>query len=377
MMKKRFFTLLILFLFLLFQVGCERSNGKTDAAIEKIPVEISEVTLGEVSQSLQYSGDICAEYEVNVYSKIQDRIDKFYVDEGDYIQKGSPVATVLAITIEQSVRQAEAGLVAARAQGANLKLEFDRANRLYTENAMSQQQYESIKTQYESLQAQVEQAEAALTSMKSQLNDARITAPISGIIGKRYYENGDLAQPATPLVKIVQMDRVKVEFNATEEDLGRVSLDQPATITVKAYPGKNFTGKVHKISPILDPMTRMAEVEVLVENHESLLKPGMYAEVQVVTGTIKDVVVIPRFCAIENTSLRNIEGADQVVKNFYVFVVDSNKAVQKKLNILYANHRWLAVESGLEVGDHLVVAGQNNLRDGLPVAVSEKEEVQP
>jgi RND family efflux transporter MFP subunit len=242
---------------------------------------------------------------------------------------------------------------------------------------MSQQQYESIKTQYESLQAQVQQAEAGLLSMKSQMNDATITAPISGIIGKKYYENGDMAQPVTPLVKIVKMDRVKVKFDVTEEDLGKLSVDQSAKISVKAYPDMFFTGQVHKISPILDPMTRMAEVEVLVENKESLLKPGMYARVEVTTGIIKDVVVIPRFCAIENTSLRNIEGEDQVVRNYYVFVVDSNRAIQKKLDILYANHRWLAVESGLKVGDQLVIAGQNNLRDGLGVAISNVEEVQP
>jgi membrane fusion protein (multidrug efflux system)/multidrug efflux system membrane fusion protein/cobalt-zinc-cadmium efflux system membrane fusion protein len=376
-MNRSILLLIFLFPLLLLYPACERSNGKPEANTEKIPVEVSRVSLGELSQSLQYNGDICAEYEVKVFSKIPDRIERFYVEEGEFIKKGSPVAKVLAITIEQAVRQAEAGLIATRAQEANLKLEYDRANRLYKENAMSQQQYESIKTQYESLQAQVQQAEAGLLSMKSQMNDATITAPISGIIGKKYYENGDMAQPVTPLVKIVKMDRVKVKFDVTEEDLGKLSVDQSAKISVKAYPDKFFTGQVHKISPILDPMTRMAEVEVLVENKESLLKPGMYAKVEVTTGTIKDVVVIPRFCAIENTSLRNIEGEDQVVRNYYVFVVDSNRAIQKKLDILYANHRWLAVESGLKVGDQLVVAGQNNLRDGLGVAISNVEEVQP
>jgi len=376
-MNRPLILLIFVSLFLFLNAGCERSNGKAESNTEKIPVEISRVSLGELLQSLQYNGDICAEYEVKVFSKIPDRIEKFYVEEGEFIKKGSPVAKVLAITIEQAVRQAEAGLIATRAQEANLKLEYDRANRLYKENAMSQQQYESIKTQYESLQAQVQQAEAGLLSLRSQMSDATITAPISGIIGKKYYENGDMAQPVTPLVKIVKMDRVKVKFDVTEEDLGKLSVGQSAKISVKAYPDKLFTGLVYKISPILDPTTRMAEVEVLVENKESLLKPGMYAKVEVTTGTIKDVVVIPRFCAIENTSLRNIEGEDQVVRNYYVFVVDSNRAIQKKLDILYANHRWLAVKSGLKVGDQLVVAGQNNLRDGLGVAISNVEEVQP
>jgi membrane fusion protein (multidrug efflux system) len=296
------------------------------------------------------------------------------VDEGDYVKKGSRIATVLATTIEQALLQAKAALVAAKAQEANLRVEFERAERLFHENAMSQQQYDAAKTQYESVQAQVQQAEAALTSARSRLDDATITAPISGIIGKRYYEAGDMANPSLPLVKIVQMKRVKIEFNATEEDLGKLAVGQEANITVKAFPGQSFAGSVSKISPILDPTTRMAEVEVLVDNEQGLLKPGMYAEVEVITGIIDNVIVIPRFTTIESTALQRIEGKDRVVKNYYVFVVDSNRAVQKKLDILYANHQWLAVKSGVEIGDQLVVAGQNNLREGLPVLITEKEE---
>jgi RND family efflux transporter MFP subunit len=338
---------------------------------------VAVVKLGELSQSLRYSGDICAEHEVNVFSKIPDRIEKFYIEEGDFVKKGAPIAKILAITIEQGVRQSEAALVAAKAQEANLKVEFERAIRLYRENAMSQQQYEAIKTQYESIQAQVQQAEAALMSMKSQRDDATITAPISGVIGKRYYETGDMAQPSMPVVKIVEMDKVKVEFDVTEQDLGKLAVGQSASITVKAYPDQKFSGEVQKISPILDPLTRMAEVEVLADNPDGKMKPGMYADVEVITGIIKDVVVIPRFSTIENTSLTKIDGEDQVVRNYYAFVVDSNQAVQRKLNILYANHRWLAVESGLDIGDRLVVAGQNNLRDGLAVSISDTEEVKP
>jgi membrane fusion protein (multidrug efflux system) len=365
---------LILVILVILSTGCQRSNGRLAEQQEKIPVEVSIVKLGQVTQSIGYSGDIMAEVEVNVFSKIPDRIEKFYVDEGDNVMKGTRIATVLATTIEQAVLQAKAALVAAKAQEANLRVEFERAERLFRENAMSQQQYDAVKTQYESVQAQAQQAEAALTSVRSQLDDATITAPISGIIGKRYYETGDMANPSLPLVKIVQMKRVKIEFNATEEDLGKLAIGQEANITVKAFPGQSFAGRVSKISPILDPTTRMAEVEVLVDNEQGLLKPGMYAEVEVITGTIDNVIVIPRFTTIESTALQRIEGKDRVVKNYYVFVVDSNRAVQKKLDILYANHRWLAVKSGIEVGDQLVVAGQNNLREGLPVLITEREE---
>ncbi|MDZ7261445.1 MAG: efflux RND transporter periplasmic adaptor subunit, partial [candidate division KSB1 bacterium] len=295
---------------------------------------------------------------------------EFIVDGGDRGPEGAPIAYIYDTTIEQAVRQAEAGLLAAKAQEANLRLEYERAQRLYGENAMSKQQYDAIETQYQATKAQVEQAEAAVKSARSQLNDATVTAPIAGIIGKRYYEAGDMANPAMPLVTIVQMDRVKISFNATEEDLGKLAVGQKATVTVKSYPDRAFEGKVVKISPVLDPLTRMAEVEVLIDNPDHLLKPGMYAQVEVITGIIENVIVIPRYATIESTTLENINGKDQVVKNFYVFVVDSNRAQHRKLDVLYANHKSLAVTSGVQIGENLVIAGQNNLRDGMAVTIA-------
>jgi RND family efflux transporter MFP subunit len=368
-MKKFLIFTVLLFLGILFGSGCNKSDSSDSQAEEKIPVEVTTVKLGDVVQSLSYNGDINAEYEVKVFSKIPDRIEKFFVDESDVVKKGAPIAKILATTIEQGVRQAEAILIAAQAQEANLRVEYERALRLSKENAMSQQQFDAIKTQYESVQAQVEQAQAALASAKSQLNDALVTAPITGIVGKRYYDAGDMANPADPLVTIVQMDRVKIEFDATEMDLGRLSVGQQAAITVKAYPDQPFTGKVDKISPVLDPTTRMAEVEVIVDNTDRKLKPGMYAQVEVTTGVIENVIVVPRYAAIENTTMESVNGEDQVVKNYYVFVVDSNSAIQKKLDVSYVNHKSLAVKSGIQVGDQLVTEGQNNLRDGMPVSV--------
>jgi len=175
------------------------------------------------------------------------------------------------------------------------------------------------------------------------------------------------------VVTIVQMDRVKITFYAAEEDLGKLAIGQVGNVTVKSYGDRVFEGKVTKISPVLDPLTRMAEVEVLIDS-QRLLKPGMYAQVNVTVGLIKDVIVVPRFAVIENTSLERIEGQDRVIKNYYVFVVDSNKAYQKKLDVRYANHQSLAVNGGIEIGNKLVIAGQNNLRDGVAVTIINGQE---
>jgi RND family efflux transporter MFP subunit len=374
-MRRRWMFLVWLTSTVLFY-QCSQRGGSSEEQ-NAIPVEVVKIGLGEVKQSLTFHGDIRAEVEVKVFAKIPDRIEAFFVDDGDRIQKGDPIAKVLATTIEQAVLQAEAGLTAAKAQEANMKVEYERAKRLNRENAMSTQQFDAIETQYEAASAQVTQAEAALNTTRTQLRDATVTAPISGIIGKRYYEVGDMASPTMPVVSIVQMNRVRIVVNATEEDLGRLAVGQKAEVQVRSYPDEVFVGQVQKISPILDPTTRLAEVDVIIANPEQKLKPGMYAEAEITTGILKDVLVVPRYSVIESTSMESVNGDERVVKNYFIFVVnDSSRAEQRLLDVDYVNYKQIAVRSGIELGERLVVSGQNNLRDGLPVDIVQGGEVE-
>jgi RND family efflux transporter MFP subunit len=146
-------------------------------------------------------------------------------------------------------------------------------------------------------------------------------------------------------------------------------------VRVRSYPNEIFVGKVIKISPVLDPMTRMASVEVLIPNSDHRLKPGLYGEVEITTWILDSVLVVPRHAVLESTSLKKIEGKDEVVKTYFVYVVnDSSRAEQRELDVYYVNHSCVAVKSGVSVGDVMVVSGQNNLREGTKVKVASGEE---
>lgn len=363
---------LSILLSLMILSGCSGS-GEENSTTERIPVEVSPVELGSLEQSLSYNGDVEAECEVRVFSKVPDRIEKLYVDESAVVRKGNPLADILATTLEQALRGAEAELLAAQAQEANLRVELERYRQMLGKSAVSQQQFDAIDTQYRAARARLEQAEAMLKSARSNLGDARITAPISGIIGKRYVEPGDMALPSQPLLTIVQMDRVKVSFEVTETDLGQIEIGQEAFVEVKSYPHHPFRGKVATISPVLDPLTRMAEVEVLLDNPGHRLKPGMFARVEVRIGVIDNVIVVPRAAVIENTRLQTGGDGEEVIKDYFVFVVDSNRAAQRKLTVQYVNDQHLAIDAGLTVGEQLVTLGQNMLRDSAAVVIVNRE----
>lgn len=357
---------------LMLASACQKPASKEEEV--RIPVEVQEITYGTVVQTLSFDGDIEAELDVKVFSKVPDRIEAFYVNEGDAVAKGTAMAKILSTTIQQGYLQAEAGLVAAKAQKANVQVEYERAKRLIKENAMSQQQYDAIQTQYEAASAQLTQAEAMCVNAKTQLDDATITSPIRGIVGKRYYDVGDMATPSVPVFSVVQMDRVKITFDATEEDMGKLKIGQEAVVHVRSYPDTAFEGSVSQISPILDPVSRMATVEVMVPNKDHALKPGMFAEIDITTGVLEHALVVPRYAVIESTSLVKIDNQDKVIKNFFVYIVnDSSRAEQKKLTIDYLNHQVIAVKDGIQAGQKLVVSGQNNCRDSVLVLIADKE----
>jgi len=366
MLKKVSFVLTSLIM-LTAVVGCAKKKAAEEV---KVPVKVSAVEVGNVVQSIAYTGEIQAEFEIKVFAKVPDRIEKYYVDIGSRVAAGAPIAKIYAATLEQGVRQAEAGLAAAQAQDVNLAAEFARAERLFKENAMSKQQYDAIRTQMEAAKAQLEQAEAAVASVRDQFDETLVKAPISGIVGERYYEQGDMANPAMPLVRIVRMDRMKLILQAAEQDLGKLAIGQETEVRVKSYSDQVFKGRVSKISPVLDPMTRMARVEVLIPNPGYKLKSGMFAEAEVKIGMLKNVLTVPRYAAIENTSMETVAGLERVVKKYFVFVVsDSGKAEQRPIEVSYVNQVNIAVRSGLKKGESIVMSGQNSLRDGMAVAV--------
>ncbi len=368
-MKKLLYVLLILFSISLFMFSSCKKKSSSDENSLIIPVETTQVKRKTVSKEVKYMGDVKAEQEVKIFSKIPDRIVSFEVDEGDYVKKGDVIAIIEATKIEQTVIQAKAALVSAKAQLTNLKTEYERAQRLINENAMSKQQFDAIKTQYEAAQSLVEQAEAGVAQAESQLQDANVTAPISGIIGVRNYEQGDMATGPLPLVTIVKMDRVKVEVDAPEQDFGQLKIGQCATLKVLSYPDKTFTGTINKISPILDPITRMGKIEIIVDNRDKQLKPGMFAEVQICVNSFENVLTIPKHAVIENIELKRINGEDVTIVKSQVFVIKDNVAHLRDIDVSYTNGIVAVVSSGLEEGEQIVVVGQQSLKDNAKVKV--------
>ncbi len=188
---------------------------------------------------------------------------------------------------------------------------------------------------------------------------APVESPLTGVVGRVYVDIGSSVSITTAVAFVANLDRAEIHLDIPEKYLPKISLGQDADITVDAYPHQKFLGKVTMISPIVDLQTRAAPIEIRIKNIDHRLQSGMFAKVKLVIEEQKDVPVILKEAIIGRG------------KNTYVYIVDGKRAFLKNVILGLRQGPYYGVESGLKIGDKVVIVGQQRLRDGCLVEPEE------
>ena len=268
--------------------------------------------------------------------------------------------------MEAQVQQAEASLRLAQTQAstktwekdielARSQVETARAGLISAEALENAKSWEAEITSAKTAHTQ---AQVSLRLAQKRLKDATIQAPISGIISKRHLDLGGTAVPTAPLFEIVNIDTVKASVDVIEAQLSELALNQQATIEIDGI-DTPMSGSIVFISPTLEVMRRTAKVEILIDNPEGTIKPGMFAKVTVPVKVHTDAIIISR------TSL--IGDADAKIQN--VFVVENGVSQRRPIEIGLLRGAEVEVISGITEGEAIVIAGQHSLKDGENVRV--------
>jgi len=191
---------------------------------------------------------------------------------------------------------------------------------------------------------------------------APVESPLTGIVGRVYVDLGQNVSIDTPVALVVDMDKIKIELDIPEKYLPRVSLGQAARINVDAYPEEEFSGLVAKISPVVDLETRSAPIEITVDNPQHRLQSGMFAKVRLILAEHKNVPVILKEAVIGKEP------------DLYVYAIENNQAVLKKITLGIRQGPYYQVREGLKEGDLVVIMGQQRLRDNAQVSAEIEEE---
>lgn len=191
---------------------------------------------------------------------------------------------------------------------------------------------------------------------------APVESPLAGFIGRIYVDRGSSVTVQTPVAMVVDIEAVELALDVPEKFIAQIKLGQNAELTVDAWPGETFLGKVTTISPVIDLATRTAPAEITIPNPGDRLKPGMFARVRLVIEEHKNIPVVMK---------EAILGKEP---NAYVYVVSNNIAHSRDVRLGLREGSEYEVTEGLAPGNLVVIMGQQGLRDGAPVSMEEASE---
>ena len=388
----------------------QKKSGKRSFQTE-IPVQISPVIRKQMTYSLSPTGDIAPMMQVDLFPRVSGYLERIDVNLGDSVRQGQVIAQIDRTEFLQKVkeveakvaqakanlseleagsrpeelRQAEEALRQAQSRFDNAKLHRERVEALFKRQVISKKEADIAEMDYtvaeaqlavsqqnlklvregarqevkEGSRAKLKEMEALLAQEQIRLQNTLIIAPFQGEIIRKYIDAGALASPSTPIVNLVHTLTLKIVANVLEKDIPLLKPAMKAKIRTEAYPDRVFEGKVARINTGLDLTTRTLQVEIEIPNSSRLLKPGMFARIEVVLLEKPQVLAIPSNAVIGEQGER------------FVYVVEGNKAVRKPVVTGIEQDRFVEVREGLKEGDQVIVRGQEGIRENTTIRVIE------
>ncbi len=205
--------------------------------------------------------------------------------------------------------------------------------------------------------AQVKQAEARLEQIKLNLEDTKITSPIEGIINTVNVEEGELVSTGQPVINVVNLNQVDVELRVTASTVARIKKGDQVKVDVEIL-DESVTGEITNISPVADPQTKNYLIKVKLANPDLKIKAGMFADVELTKNSARNVLLVP----VE--AVLNLDS-----ENPYLYLVRNNKAVKQEIKVGIIGNEQVEVISGVNVGDQVIIRGQNRISSGAAVEV--------
>lgn len=353
--------------------SANESKGATD---EAVAVEVHQVGTRSFSKALEIPGDVMPVRTLAVTPKVPGRIDKILVDEGDRVVEGDVLVKLEKADYKLVVKQASAGLKAAKAgyqvsvvQMESLEEKYTRMVNLLDSGSISKSSFDDVEDGYKmteaqitASQAQVALAKASLASAKNVLANATIRAPFDGLITQRLLDEGTVCQPMPPSVILMLVDdsRMEVLGAITERDLPFVEIGSSVTITIEAIPDKEFHGTIEVVSPSVDPMTRTSRISVVLDNPAHELFMGMSATIVVDLGT-RDAPAVP---------VGAVHTADSTGDAAVMVVLPEGRVELREVTLGQEVDGYIEVLSGLSAGENVVSNPSRGLVDGARVTTS-------
>jgi multidrug efflux pump subunit AcrA (membrane-fusion protein) len=384
------------FLAALPSAGC---GPKAKVAADQ-PVAVVLRTPNRVQQpvSVAASGAVEANVTAQGAFQIAGRVARVLVEEGQAVTKGQVLAELDSTDYRNGYDAAQAQADAAQAvdrkaqQGPRSQEleqaridyerwldEYNRMKFLYEHKSLAANDFKKIEAGYQAAQQRYEMAKqgtrvedkqaangqfraasAQMHEAEKRLGDTKLRAPISGFIGMRRIDVGDTVGAGTPVISVLDLNPVKVRVAIPEDEIGKVHEGARATVTIPSLDGKEFEGKVETVGVAADPASRTYAVKIAVPNPARLLRAGMVSQAKVLGTTTVNAITVPG-----NAIMHDPKG----VAHVYVYSPEQQRVYARRVEVGGLIGNEVEIRSGLAGDEQVVVAGQQNVREGSPAKV--------
>lgn len=407
-MKKIIIGVLVVAVLAVIVLASIRAQGREKG----VKVYAEAVSRREVAQIVKTSGELQPRVQVNISAHVIGKIDKLFVEEGQWIEKGQPFLRLeqQAFIAERDqwaaqLRSSQTAVRQAQVSLADTRNRLNRAERLQTEGIQSREQLEaaqlaeaSARLRLEESREAVEQTQANLARVQDDLSKTTIYAPLTGrIIALNAKEgevvvSGTMNNPGSVIGTIADMSEILAEVDVDETEIVNVAMSQTAVLKVDALPGKEYRGKVVEIGSSgfnqpQQPDVTFFKVKILLDQPDSDLRAKMSVRAEIHTAAHADALAVPIQAVVDRPPLAAKEGGkagsaagaaggkDEEIK--VVFVIEGGKAKQRPVRTGLSDETHVELLSGVKPGEQVITGPYRtlkDLKDGGAVSVSKTSE---
>ncbi len=380
-------------------VGCSSPGGGESNQTRRgsrrdrpVAVRVEEVKTGPLRIALKLVGEVRARREVEIAAPAPGTVVDVLVEMGDAVEEGQLLARLDVAPFRAKLGEARASLNVGRASirraeadYGSVSAEVRRKAPLAEDELITAQEMEQLRARQDSSKASIDlaraqagQAEASIRVIQQQLQDRQLVAPFPGRVQARLLDPGAVVGAGTPVLRLVHTDPAVVRFPVSEQQVGRLRRRLAAghvdvVLRAPAYPDGQWTGRLVRLSPALDPESRSATAEAEFANPTSDLMPGMFCRLTIDLGGRDAATQVPLLAVVERPSSPDATDAGAGVKvrpnQRSVFVVREGKAKNVAVRLGVEQGDFAEVLDGLSPGARVVVEGQDALRDGQAVTI--------
>jgi RND family efflux transporter, MFP subunit len=343
---------LYLFALLLPLASCDSESDKTHLSKiadrlgkgpkEERVISVKTMTADTLSNIIlnTYVGTVEESQSIELNFKYGGTLEQIKVKEGDRVNKGDFIARVSSSALISSQRTAEATLEQAKDGYTRLKKVYDNGS--------------LPEVKWKEMVANLEKAQSSADLANDMVKESTLRAPISGVVASRNAEIGSNISPFQPIVRLINIDGVVVKISVPENEIGKINLDDKATISVAALGDRVYEGKVIEKGMIAAPFSHSYEVKLSIENTDGLLLPGMIGKTSL-KSDISNGIVIPCNIVLLND------------KEKFIWVVRDGRAHKCPIKISGYSGKGIIVSEGLHQGDSIIEEGYQKVSEGMKV----------